>query len=175
MLRTVLAKVWNVNKKLLFSERTGAFVRQQAACLSSYCLQRYLIGEPKRVTNSLEISVERMCENDICVCCCHFASGRHFVVSQITPCGILVQVSRSTSGPTYLIYWGLGGGGDFPLVKLSGAEADHWSPSSAEVKNEFVLVDSERQVWPNTVKCSVIRLFGFITFNITITCKLDVS
>jgi hypothetical protein len=109
MLCTVLAKVWNVNKKLADSGRAGAFVRRQAACLSSYCLQRYLISEQKGMANSRAISVERMCENDICACCCHCAGGRHF--SQITPCGILVEVSRSPLGPTHLILWALGGGG----------------------------------------------------------------
>lgn len=103
ILRTVLAKVWNVNKKLTDSGRAGAFVRRQAACLSSYCLQRYLISEQKGMTNSRAVSLERMCENDICACCCHCAGGRHLVVSQITPCGILVEVSRPHLLPTHLI------------------------------------------------------------------------
>jgi hypothetical protein len=64
MLCTVLAKVWNVNKKLSDSGRTGAFVRRQAACLSSYCLQRYLISEQKGMTNSRTVSVERISSND---------------------------------------------------------------------------------------------------------------
>jgi hypothetical protein len=86
---TFLVKVWNVNKKLLVSERAGAFLSQQAACLSSYCVQRYLISEQQGMTDSRAISVERMCENDICAGCSHCAGGR-----QITPCGILVEASR---------------------------------------------------------------------------------
>jgi hypothetical protein len=111
MLCTVLARVWNVNKKLTDSGRAGAFVRRQAACLSSYCLQRYLISEQEGMTKARTISIERMCENDICACCCHCAGGRHLVVSQITLCGVLVVVFRSPLGPTHLILWALGVGG----------------------------------------------------------------
>jgi hypothetical protein len=115
MFCTVLAKVWNVNKKLADSGRAGAFVRRQAACLSSYCLQRYLFSEQKGVTNSRAIADVWKWHWCMLLLLCGWKAISGLANHTMWYFSWSVKI-RSPLGPSHLILWALGG--DFPLVNL---------------------------------------------------------